>query len=100
MTTVQVPPLVEILAAIPDARQEQGRRHSLAGMLALACVATLCGYASVKAIAEWGRNYGDEYAAAFGFERHGYPAQATWYRVLRQGGIHPGGAPLGGWGGQ
>jgi len=97
MTTVQVPPLVEILAAIPDPRQEQGRRHSLAGMLALACVATLCGYASVKAIAEWGRNYGDEYAAAFGFERHGYPAQATWYRVLRQVDLHQVEAHLGSW---
>ena len=59
MATIQVPPLIEILAEIPDARQEQGKRHALAGMLALACEATLCGYETVKAIADWGPNYGD-----------------------------------------
>jgi predicted transposase YbfD/YdcC len=54
-------------------------------MLALAVVAVMCGYERVSAIAEWGRNYGEEYKAEFGFERHGYPALVTWYRVF--GGI-------------
>jgi predicted transposase YbfD/YdcC len=71
------------LADIEDVRQKKGLRHPLAGMLALACVAMLCGYKRVGAIAEWGKNYGKEYIEAFGFERHGYPAQATWYRVFR-----------------
>jgi predicted transposase YbfD/YdcC len=82
MATVQVPPIMEILAEIPDHRQRQGRRYPLSGMLALACVATLCGYKSVRAIAEWGVNYGEQYAAELGFEAHGYPAQVTWYRVF------------------
>jgi hypothetical protein len=82
MAAVEVPPLIEILAEIPDTRQRQALRHSLAGMLTLACVATLCGYESPSAIAEWGHNYGEAYARVFGFETHGYPSRATWYRVF------------------
>jgi predicted transposase YbfD/YdcC len=85
MAAIEVLPLIEILAEIPDTRQRQGLRHSLAGMLALGCVAVLCGYRNPNAIAEWGRNYGEDYGAAFGFEKHGYPSKATWYRVF--GGI-------------
>lgn len=88
MAVVQVPPLMEILAEIPDTRQGQGLRHPLAGMLNLASVATLCGYQNPNAIAEWGRNYGKEYEVELGFEEHGYPSTATWYRVL--GGIDVG----------
>ena len=73
---------MEILAEIKDVRQKKGLRHPLGGMLALACVAMLCGYRRVNAIAEWGRNYGERYASELGFEKHGYPAPATWYRVF------------------
>jgi hypothetical protein len=78
----QGPPLVEILADIPDPRQPSGKRYPLAAMLTLACVAVLCGYRSIKAIAEWGPNYGEGYLGQLRFNEHGYPAQATWYRVL------------------
>ncbi len=88
MAVVEVPPLMEILAEIRDTRQGKGKRHPLAGMLSLASVATLCGYENPNAIAEWGRNYGKEYEAELGFEEHGYPSTATWYRVL--GGIDVG----------
>lgn len=80
--TTQVPPLIEILADIPDPRQPSGKRYPLAAMLTLACVAVLCGYRSIKAIAEWGPNYGEKYLEPLGFNEHGYPAQVTWYRVL------------------
>jgi predicted transposase YbfD/YdcC len=82
IAAAKVRPLVEILAEINDVRQKKGLRHPLAGMLALACVAMLCGYRRVNAIAEWGRNYGERYASELGFEKHGYPAPATWYRVF------------------
>lgn len=82
MAAVTVPPLIEILAEVPDKRESRGKRHSLAGMLTLASVAMLCGYTNPNAIAEWGRNYGDQYAREFGFERHGYPVTSSWYRVL------------------
>ncbi len=81
--TTQGPPLVEILAEVPDPRQDSGKRYPLSAMLTLMVVAVLCGYKSIKAIAEWGANYGEEYAERMGFNEHGYPAQASWYRVLR-----------------
>ena len=81
--TTQRPPLVEILAEIPDPRHEQGKRYPLNAMLTLVVVGVLCGYQSVRAIAEWGPNYGEECADRLGFNKHGYPAQASWYRVLR-----------------
>ena len=85
MTVVKVPSLIEILAKIPDKRHKKGKRHPLVGMLALATVAVMCGYERVSAIAEWGRNYGEKHKVDFGFEKHGYPALVTWYRVF--GGI-------------
>lgn len=97
MAAVEVPPLLEILAEIPDSRESQGKRHSLAGMLALGCVATLCGYQNPNAIAEWGRNYGEQYASLLGFERHGYPATSTGYRILGQVDVAAVEAALTGW---
>src|SRR3990172_7772847 len=82
MAAREVPPLVEILAEIRETRQRQGLRHPLIGMLTVACIATLCGYRRLNAIAEWGRNYGERYAGVLGFDAHGYPSRATWYRVF------------------
>lgn len=83
--TTRIPPLIEILADVPDPRAASGRRYPLAAMLTLVCVGLLCGYRNIYAISEWGANYGDAFLEQLGFSRHhGYPAQATWYRVLRQ----------------
>jgi predicted transposase YbfD/YdcC len=51
-------------------------------MLALACVALLCGYQNPNAISEWVDNYGKRYLKRFRFTRDDPPGQATWYRVL------------------
>lgn len=82
---LDIPPLVDALAQVPDFRKAQGRRHPLTAMLALACVALLCGYRSPLAISEWADHYGLKYLRRLGFTRDRPPGQATWYRVL--GGI-------------
>ena len=80
----QIPSLYAELQQVPDPRQASGKRHPLAAMLAVACVAMLCGYRSPYAIAGWLNNYGKTYLQRFGFTRSRPPAQATWYRVLGQ----------------
>ncbi len=76
-------PLIEVLAEIPDVRRARGKRHSLVAILALVCVATLCGYRSYSAMAAWGRNYGADLLAALGLTRVPGPCAATLCRVLR-----------------
>lgn len=80
--TREIPSLYAELQQVADPRQASGKRHPLAAMLALACVALLCGYRSPYAIAEWADNYGKAYLKRFGFTRNQPPGQATWYRVL------------------
>ena len=48
------------------------------------CVATLCGYRSYSAMADWGRCYGQKLARALGFTHAKTPCAATLYHVLRQ----------------
>jgi hypothetical protein len=78
----EIPSLYEELQEVPDSRDDQGKRHPLAPMLALACVALLCGYQNPHAISEWVDNYGKQYLKRFHFTRDDPPGQATWYRVL------------------
>jgi predicted transposase YbfD/YdcC len=81
----EIPSLYAVLEEIPDWRQAQGRRHPLAAMLSVACVALLCGRQTILGIAEWVADYGKPYLKRFGFTYPEPPGQATWYRVL--GGI-------------
>jgi len=83
-TEVTIPALYVELQQIPDPRHARGKRHPLAAMLSVACVAMLCGYRSPYAIADWVQNYGQKYLSRFGFTRDSAPGQATWYRVLGQ----------------
>lgn len=77
-------PLIASLHEIPDPRYPRGRRHPLAAILALMCVAMLCGYRSYSAIAEWGRCYGQKLIRALGFTHAKTPCAATLYHVLRR----------------
>jgi hypothetical protein len=78
------PPLIELLAQVPDPRAKSGKRHSLPALLALACAATLCGAQGYGAIAEWGRNYGLDLARALGITHETTPCAATFFNVFRR----------------
>jgi DDE_Tnp_1-associated len=73
-----VPILIECSAVLPDPRKARGKRHPLVAMVALAVAATVCGYRSYTAIAEWGRTYGADLSRALGFTRDQTPCAATF----------------------
>jgi predicted transposase YbfD/YdcC len=75
---------MECIAALPDPRQARGKRHPLGALVALAVAATLCGYRSYSAMAEWGRTYGAAICAALGFTRAQPPCAATFYHLFRR----------------
>jgi hypothetical protein len=77
-------PLIEVLAEVPDFRQNQGKRHSLASILCLACAAILCGYRSYGAMAEWGQHYGTELALTLGFKDGKTPCVGTLHTIFRR----------------
>jgi len=80
---MMVRPLIDILAEIPDFRKAKGKRHPLSAILAMACVAMMCGYKSYGAIAEWGRNYGGKLVKVLGFTHQKTPCAATLHTVFR-----------------
>jgi predicted transposase YbfD/YdcC len=80
-------PLLDVIATIPDVRARRGKRHPLAGVLALACVATLCGARSYGVVAEWGhtaREVDPALLRSLGLGRHGAPSSATLHRIFRR----------------
>ena len=79
---ITIPPLVEALGQVPDFRSRHGRRYSLASILSLALAATLCGYRSYGAMAQWGENYGSELAEALGFKKGKTPSVGTLHTVF------------------
>lgn len=74
--------LIDVFSSIPDFRQSKGKRHPLKSILALAAAATLCGYRSYSAIAEWGRNYGQDLARALGFTHTKTPCASTLHTIF------------------
>jgi hypothetical protein len=75
--------LVDVLGEIPDPRSRHGRRYPFGALLALSCAAMLCGVRSYSAIAEWGRNQGEDLAQALGFTRGSMPCAATLFLAFR-----------------
>src|SRR4051812_41646474 len=80
----QCRPLRAVLAEIPECRAARGKRHPLPAILALLCVAALCGYRSYSAAAEWARVYPEELVRALGFTRSRPPCAATLCGVVRR----------------
>ena len=77
-----VKPLIEVLAEIPDFRKAKGKRHPLSAILALACVAVMCGCRGYRAISEWGRNYDSELTGALGFTQTKTPCASTLHTIF------------------
>lgn len=77
-------PLIGVLGEIPDCRKARGKRYPLTAILALICVATLCGYRSYGAIAGWGKDYGADLVGALGFPTPKTPCAATLHALLRR----------------
>jgi hypothetical protein len=57
--------LPDFFKTIPDPRREQGRRHRLSTVLAIATGATLCGMRGYKAISDWANALGQKARARF-----------------------------------
>lgn len=76
--------LIDVLAEVPDPRKPRGQRHPFAPILALAVVATLRGYKSYAAIAEWRRNYDPAFLRALGFRRPKTPCASTLFYIFQQ----------------
>jgi predicted transposase YbfD/YdcC len=74
--------LIDILSEIPDSRKEKGKRHPLPSILALACVAMMCGCKTYSAIAQWGRDYDQRFIKALGFTHDKTPCAATFCNVF------------------
>jgi predicted transposase YbfD/YdcC len=64
-----LPGLAGFLAAVPDHRRAQGRRHCLVSILGLACAATAAGARSLVAIAEWAADAPAAVLAGLGVRR-------------------------------
>jgi predicted transposase YbfD/YdcC len=79
---MMIKPLIEILAEIPDFRKAKGKRHPLPAVLAMACVAVMCGCRGYRAIAEWGRNYDSEFTEALGLTHEKTPCASTLYTIF------------------
>lgn len=65
--------LWEAFADVPDPRQASGRRYPLQAVLTLTSVAMLSGSRSLYAIAQFGRDYGPEFAKTMGFAKGSTP---------------------------
>lgn len=80
----EFPPLLDILKQIPDPRHARGKRHPLHAILAMMCVAALCGRKTYSAMSEWGRQYGSEWVRFLGFTRDETPSKSTLCYLLRR----------------
>lgn len=76
--------LLDILAEVPDSRNNRGKRHPLSAILGLAIIAMMCGSRSYAAIAEWGRTYHNDLPKALGFKRKKTPCASTLHYVFKR----------------
>jgi predicted transposase YbfD/YdcC len=70
--------LLDLLAQVPDPRKKRGRRHPLAGLLAVGIAAVIAGSKSFAAIGQWAADAGPGALAALGAARG--PAEESTFR--------------------
>src|SRR5712671_5803809 len=70
--------LLDLLAQVPDPRKRKGRRHSLAGLLAVGITAVIAGSRSFAAIGQWAADAGPDVLTALGAVRG--PAEESTFR--------------------
>ena len=70
--------LLDLLAQVPDPRKRRGRRHPLAGLLAVGIAAVIAGSKSFAAIGQWAADAGAEMLAVLGAARG--PAEESTFR--------------------
>jgi predicted transposase YbfD/YdcC len=70
--------LLDLLAQVPDPRKRKGRRHSLAGLLAVGITAVIAGSRSFAAIGQWAADAGPDVLAVLGAARG--PAEESTFR--------------------
>jgi predicted transposase YbfD/YdcC len=70
--------LLDLLAQVPDPRKRRGRRHPLAGLLAVGIAAVIAGSRSFAAIGQWAADAGPDVLAVLGAVRG--PAEESTFR--------------------
>ena len=78
MTAARSQYLLDLLAQVPDPRKRRGRRHALAGLLAVGIAAVIAGSRSFAAIGQWAADAGPEVLAVLGAARG--PAEESTFR--------------------
>jgi predicted transposase YbfD/YdcC len=73
--------LLDLLAQVPDPRMRRGRRHPLAGLLAVGIGAVIAGSRSFAAIGQWAADAGPEVLAVLGAAR-GAAEESTFRRAF------------------
>jgi len=61
--------LLDLLAQVPDPRKKRGRRHALAGLLAVGIAAVVAGSRSFAAIGQWAMDASAGVLTALGASR-------------------------------
>jgi predicted transposase YbfD/YdcC len=73
--------LLDLLSQVPDPRKKRGRRHALAGLLAVGIAAVVAGSKSFAAIGQWASDAGPDVLAALGANR-GAADESTYRRAF------------------
>ena len=73
---------MDMLAEVPDPRNNKGKRHPLKSILALIVIGLMCGHKGWTSIATWARSQ-PKLAKALGFGQKKTPCAATFHNLLK-----------------